>query len=83
LHGHSHDIFAGKYHGDGPDCTEEIKSYLSKMENSPEERKGCVPVDERLAEMLGLLMDKYTFEGVDQSWLKLCFYYDYLGPENR
>ena len=26
------------------------------------------------------LMEKYTFENVDQSWLKLCYYYDYLGP---
>jgi hypothetical protein len=51
------------------------------MQNSPEERKGCVPVDKRLAEILQMLMDKYTFENVDQSWLKVCFYYDYLGPD--
>jgi hypothetical protein len=75
------DIFAGKYHGKGEDCTEEIKGYLNKMQNSPEERKGCVPVDKRLAEILQMLMDKYTFENVDQSWLKVCFYYDYLGPD--
>ena len=75
------DVFAGKYHGKGPDLTEEIKGYLSKMySGSAKEREGCVPVDTRLAEILQLLMDKYTFENVDNSWIKLCYYYDYLGP---
>ena len=73
------DIFAGRYHGDGPDLTNEIRTYLSKIEKSPAERKGCVVVDERLAEILQLLMDKYTFEEVENSWLKVCYYYDYLG----
>jgi len=74
------DVFAGRYHGQGKDLTDEIRTYVSKMESSAE-RKGCVAVDERLAEILQLLMDKYTFEGVENSWLKLCYYYDYLGPE--
>ena len=75
------DVFAGKYHGKGLDLTEEIKGYLSKMySGSAKEREGCVPVDTRLAEILQLLMDKYTFENVDNSWIKLCYYYDYLGP---
>ena len=73
------DIFAGRYHGDGPDLTNEIRTYLSKIEKSPAERKGCVVVDQRLAEILQLLMDKYTFEEVENSWLKVCYYYDYLG----
>ena len=74
------DVFAGKYHGKGPDLTNEIKGYLSKMySGSAKEREGCVPVDTRLAEILQLLMDKYTFENVDNSWIKLCYYYDYLG----
>ncbi len=75
------DVFAGKYHGKGPDLTAEIKSYLSKMENSSSnpERKGCVVVDKRLAEILQMLMEKYTFENVENSWLKLCYYYDHLG----
>ncbi|MBQ5837194.1 MAG: hypothetical protein IIW39_00840 [Clostridia bacterium] len=37
-------------------------------------------LDIPLAELLGKLMDKYTFEGVEYSWLKVCYYYDYLGP---
>ncbi len=73
------DIFAGRYHGDGPDLTEEIRTYVSKIDKSNTERKGCVVVDERLAEILQLLMDKYTFEEVENSWLKVCYYYDYLG----
>ncbi len=75
------DVFAGKYHGKGEDLTEEIKTYLDDIITGPEELKGCVVVTERLAELLHLLMDKYTFEDVDQSWLKMCYYYDYLGPE--
>ena len=75
------DVFAGKYHGKGTDLTTEIKGYLSKMyAGSAKEREGCVPVDARLAEILQMLMDKYTFENVDNSWIKLCYYYDYLGP---
>ena len=76
------DIFAGRYHGSGEDLTEEISGYLSKMyDGSDEERIGCVPVDARLAEILQLLMDKYTFENIDHSWTKLCYYYEYLGPD--
>ena len=75
------EVLAGKYHGTGPDLTEEMRGYISKMySGSAKERVGCVPVDTRLAEILQLLMDKYTFEGVDHSWTKLCYYYDYLGP---
>lgn len=75
------DVYAGKYHGKGQDYTEVIKTYLSKMiKDGHEERKGCVLVDQQLAEILQMLMDKYTFENVDQGWLKLCYYYDYLGP---
>lgn len=75
------EVLAGKYHGTGPDLTNEIKGYLSKMySGSATERVGCVPVDARLAEILQLLMDKYTFENVDNSWTKLCYFYDYLGP---
>ena len=75
------DVYAGKYHGKGEDCTERIKAYLPKMiKDGKAERKGCVLVDRELAEILQQLMDKYTFENVDQGWLKLCYYYDYLGP---
>ena len=36
-------------------------------------------VDEALAALLQALMDKYTFNGVDFSWAKLCYYYQHLG----
>ena len=75
------DVFAGRYHGVGEDLTEQISTYLDKMITSGgEEIRGCVAVDERLAEILQLLMEKYTFENVDNAWIKLCYYYDYLGP---
>ncbi|MBE6809968.1 MAG: redoxin domain-containing protein [Ruminococcaceae bacterium] len=76
------DIFAGRYHGDGEDCTEDIKKYLSKIDKSGTELDGCVVVDEELAELLQQLMDKYTFEEVENSWLKICYYYDYLGAND-
>lgn len=76
------EVAAGIYHGDGEDYTAKIKEYLSKIENSPAERKGCVAVDKELAEILQKLMDKYTFKGVDHSWTKVCYYYDFIGPEN-
>ena len=76
------DVYEGKYHGDGEDMTAAISAYVDKMYDGPaEERVGCVVVDETLAEILQMLMDKYTFEGVDHSWTKMCYYYDYLGPE--
>jgi hypothetical protein len=63
--------------------TDEIAKYLEKMvPDSAEtpELTGCVAVDENLKNILWKLMDKYTFEGVENSWLKVCYYYDYLGP---
>ena len=75
------EVLAGKFHGKGEDKTEQIKRYLDKMVSGGEEIRGCVAVDEELAEILTMLMDKYTFENVEQGWLKLCYYYDYLGPE--
>lgn len=74
------DVFEGRYHGKGEDLTDDIQAYISRLETSPAEREGCVVVTEELAQILQKLMDKYTFAGVEQSWLKLCYYYDYLGP---
>lgn len=76
------DVFAGRYHGDGEDLTEDIRKFLSKVDKSGTELNGCVVVDEELAEILQQLMDKYTFEDVENSWLKLCYYYDYLGAND-
>ena len=74
------DVLAGIYHGTGEDMTDDIEAYLSKVITSgPSERRGCVVVTKELAEILQKLMDKYTFEGVDTSWRKLCYYYDYMG----
>ena len=36
---------------------------------------------EELAKLLQMLVDKYSFSGVENSWTKLCYYYDYLGPQ--
>ena len=75
------DVYAGIYHGTGEDLSDEIRSYAEKIYAGDDvERIGCVEVDARLAEILQLLVSKYTFENVDNSWVKLCYYYDYLGP---
>ena len=75
------DVFEGRYHGRGEDLTEEIRGYLDEIiTHGPAERIGCVVVTERLAEILQMLMDKYTFENVDHSWTKLCYYYQHIGP---
>ena len=76
------DIFAGRFHGEGEDRTEDIKKYVSKIDKSGTELDGCVVVDKELAEILQELMNKYTFEDVENSWLKLCYYYDYLGADD-
>ena len=77
-----YDVMNGVYHGSGEDLTDEIEAYLDKMieknDKNPE-LEGCVAVDAELAELLQKIMDKYTFEGVDNSWTKLCYYYDHLG----
>ncbi len=75
------DVYEGKYHGKGEDLTEEIRSYVDKMEKGPKEREGCVKVDKRLAEILQMAMDKFTFENVENSWLKMCYYYETFGPK--
>ena len=75
------EVFAGKYHGAGKDYTAKIKEYEKKIiKSGPKAEQGCVVVTKELAEILQQLMDKYTFENVDNSWLKVCYYYDHLGP---
>ena len=80
------DVVKGIYHGKGPDYTEAMRAYLDKLDDGTDggeqvvypERQGCVPVDKELAVMLQALMDKFTFEGVENSWTKLCYYYKRL-----
>ncbi len=76
------DVYAGKYHGRGEDYTDEMLAFADQMiTKGPAERRGCVVVTEELAFYLQMLMDKFTFGGVDHSWTKLCYYYEYLGPQ--
>lgn len=76
------DVLAGRYHGTGEDLTEAMRAYAAKIDTSSHvERNGCVVATKELTDILQQLMDKYTFQGVENSWRKLCYYYDYLGPE--
>jgi hypothetical protein len=75
------EVFAGKYHGTGKDMTEDIKKFEKQIiKSGAKELQGCVVVTKELADILHKLMGKYTFEDVDNSWLKVCYYYDHLGP---
>ena len=62
--------------------TEYVREYITTNMITDEESElyGCVKVDEKFAEVLGLLMDKYTFPDIEYSWAKLCYYYKYVGP---
>ena len=76
------EVLAGKYHGTGDDMTEIARKYAGMLIGASEEApelQGCVAVNAELADLLQKLMDKYTFEGVEHSWTKLCFYYQHLG----
>ncbi len=75
------EVVAGIYHGGGEDYSSVIKEYAAQAVDNPEhpERSGCVPVDAKLAEILQALMNKYTFDDVDHSWTKVCYYYRYVG----
>lgn len=74
------EVFRGVYHGKGKDCTEIVKKYEKQIiKSGAAELRGCVLVTEELAQILQQLMDKYTFEGVETSWRKMCYYYDQLG----
>lgn len=76
------DVFKGIYHGKGEDLTADITAYLGQIiTTGSQEKIGCVAVTKDLADILQKLMDKFTFENVENSWVKLCYYYDHLGPK--
>lgn len=75
---HLEEVYEGIYHGKGEDLSNEVRAYAKKMATSGD-LKGCVAVDKRLAEILQMLMDKFTFKDVENSWIKVCYYYNTMG----
>ena len=67
------------------DCTAYVATYVAEnmITDTTSELYGCVKVNAQFAKVLELLMDKYTFEGVEYSWMKLCYYYSHLGASNN
>ena len=64
----------------GEDLTEEISAYIKLIElEENSELYGMVPVDAELAEILQKFVDVHGFYGVNQSWLKFCYYYEHYG----
>jgi hypothetical protein len=74
------DIKHGVFHGNGKDMTALARSYYEQIitEGDDINVKGCVEVNEELANLLQQLMDKYTFANVENSWVKLCYFYDVI-----
>lgn len=74
------DVKNGVYHGNGEDLTALAESYYAQIitEGDDLNLKGCVAVNEELAGLLQKLMDKYTFKDVENSWVKLCYFYETL-----
>ena len=78
------------------DYTDRVRAIIDElMIDEGEEGKidgvtdGCVPVTRELAEILQMLLNKYSFKiktpGEDfelGSWKKVCYRYEYFGPEN-
>ena len=65
---------------DGEDLTALARQYQALMETDTQSiYYGMVKVDATLCDLLQKLMDKYTFAGVEGSWLKLCYYVVHLG----
>ena len=57
-----------------------IKSQFAELAIGPNKGER-VPLE--LADILQALMNKYTFDDVDHSWTKVCYYYQYIGaPTN-
>ena len=82
------DLKRGITHGNGEDLTSVIKGYVDQMisdTNNPDslsqQAYGCVKVDAALAAALQVLMDAYSFKNVTNSWTKLCYFFEYYGPE--
>lgn len=60
------------------DLTNDFKAYISKIDGSSKPHNGCVPVDEKLHDMLQMVSGKYGFY-CEKGWQKLCYYYDHIG----
>ena len=74
------EIFAGKYHGKGEDKTAEMRALLDRIiYEEGALHDGCMFVTEDVAALLQMLMNKFVFEDVENSWIKLCYYYDFMG----
>ncbi len=70
------ECLAGITHGAGKNMTDAIKAFaaLAITDESTPELVGCVPVNTELMELLQALVGKYSF-GVENAWLKVCYYY--------
>ena len=79
------EVIDGIYHGSADDLTEWVSTYVEENiilfnEENPE-LNGCVPLTKELADVLQLLIDKYSLAGVEHAWTKVCCYYRLIGPD--
>lgn len=62
------------------DRSDVIAKYAKEIITSGD-NQGCVPVNEELAEVLQMIMDKFLFKDIEDGWIELCYYFDYFGPD--
>ena len=44
---------------------------------------GCIEVNAELAAILQAFVDRTSFNGIENAWTKLCYYFEYLGAEEQ
>ena len=68
------------------DWTSDVREWLNSslyISDPDHSAYGCIAVNEEVKTLLELLMNKYSFKNVEGSWLKLCYYYKYYGPNEH
>jgi hypothetical protein len=63
----------------GKDYTPEIKKLCFKATAAQGELNGFIAVDAEVFELISIITNAYGMEGVDNDWLRLCYYFKYLG----
>lgn len=80
------DVLNGILHPMGEDMTERMREIVEESLITAEtcdksdKEIGCVKVTEELRDILTLLLDKHVFQDIDEGYTKMCYYYQYLGP---
>ncbi len=64
------------------DYTTDFKKWAFKASQQEGDMKGFLAVDKEIFEVLQILTRCSKYEGIEESWLLLCYYDRVLGPQN-